>query len=60
MTEYKHIDNHDKGGLDVKFLDEFRADICSLFFAGRQTPLPDHTVKHYMYQLCKSLEHMHR
>uniref|UniRef100_A0A3Q3JK65 Protein kinase domain-containing protein n=1 Tax=Monopterus albus TaxID=43700 RepID=A0A3Q3JK65_MONAL len=29
------------------------------FIQGRQTPLPDHTVKHYMYQLCKSLEHMH-
>lgn len=27
---------------------------------GRRTPLPDHTVKNYMYQLCKSLEHMHR
>ncbi|KAG7509899.1 MAPK/MAK/MRK overlapping kinase isoform X1 [Solea senegalensis] len=26
---------------------------------GRQTPLPEQTVKHYMYQLCKSLEHMH-
>uniref|UniRef100_H2U7R7 MOK protein kinase n=1 Tax=Takifugu rubripes TaxID=31033 RepID=H2U7R7_TAKRU len=26
---------------------------------GRRTPLPDHTVKNYMYQLCKSLEHMH-
>ncbi|XP_028251683.1 MAPK/MAK/MRK overlapping kinase isoform X1 [Parambassis ranga] len=29
------------------------------FIQGRQTPLPDHTVKNYMYQLCKSLEHMH-
>lgn len=29
------------------------------YIQGRQTPLPDHTVKHYMYQLCKSLEHMH-
>lgn len=27
---------------------------------GRRTPLADHTVKNYMYQLCKSLEHMHR
>ncbi|MED6273458.1 hypothetical protein CHARACLAT_006592 [Characodon lateralis] len=26
---------------------------------GRQTHLPDHTVRSYMYQLCKSLEHMH-
>ncbi|XP_016891988.1 MAPK/MAK/MRK overlapping kinase isoform X2 [Cynoglossus semilaevis] len=26
---------------------------------GRETPLPEQTVKHYMYQLCKSLEHMH-
>nr|XP_046267894.1 MAPK/MAK/MRK overlapping kinase-like isoform X2 [Scatophagus argus] len=26
---------------------------------GRETPLPDHTIKLYMYQLCKSLEHMH-
>ncbi|XP_053192325.1 MAPK/MAK/MRK overlapping kinase-like [Scomber japonicus] len=30
------------------------------FIQGRETPLPDHTVKHYMYQLCKSLAHMHR
>ncbi|XP_008305093.1 MAPK/MAK/MRK overlapping kinase [Stegastes partitus] len=29
------------------------------YIQGRKTPLPDHTVKHYMYQLCKSLEHMH-
>ncbi|XP_023263233.1 MAPK/MAK/MRK overlapping kinase isoform X2 [Seriola lalandi dorsalis] len=29
------------------------------FIQGRQTPLPDHTVKNYMYQLCKSLDHMH-
>ncbi|XP_071353902.1 MAPK/MAK/MRK overlapping kinase-like isoform X4 [Trachinotus anak] len=29
------------------------------FIQGRQTPLPDHTIKNYMYQLCKSLEHMH-
>ncbi|KAM3595310.1 uncharacterized protein V6R79_021524 [Siganus canaliculatus] len=30
------------------------------FIQGRESPLPDHTVKNYMYQLCKSLEHMHR
>ncbi|KAM4624778.1 MAPK/MAK/MRK overlapping kinase isoform 2-T2 [Polymixia lowei] len=30
------------------------------FIQGRQTPLSENTVKHYMYQLCKSLEHMHR
>ncbi|XP_037602331.1 MAPK/MAK/MRK overlapping kinase-like isoform X4 [Sebastes umbrosus] len=29
------------------------------FIQGRHTPLPDSTVKNYMYQLCKSLEHMH-
>ncbi|XP_068608351.1 MAPK/MAK/MRK overlapping kinase-like [Brachionichthys hirsutus] len=29
------------------------------FIQGRQAALPDHTVKNYMYQLCKSLEHMH-
>ncbi|KAM8833182.1 MAPK/MAK/MRK overlapping kinase isoform 1-T1 [Synchiropus picturatus] len=29
------------------------------FIRGRHTPLPEQTVKHYMYQLCKSLEHMH-
>uniref|UniRef100_A0A3Q4B5Y9 mitogen-activated protein kinase n=1 Tax=Mola mola TaxID=94237 RepID=A0A3Q4B5Y9_MOLML len=29
------------------------------FMQGRKTPLPDHTVKNYMYQLCRSLEHMH-
>ncbi|KAJ8341663.1 hypothetical protein SKAU_G00339540 [Synaphobranchus kaupii] len=26
---------------------------------GRQYPLPENKVKHYMYQLCKSLDHMH-
>ncbi|XP_064185786.1 MAPK/MAK/MRK overlapping kinase-like isoform X3 [Anguilla rostrata] len=26
---------------------------------GRQYPLPESKVKHYMYQLCKSLDHMH-
>ncbi|KAM3870723.1 MAPK/MAK/MRK overlapping kinase [Diretmus argenteus] len=29
------------------------------FIQGRETPLPENTVKNYMYQLCKSLEHMH-
>ncbi|CAL1575955.1 unnamed protein product [Knipowitschia caucasica] len=29
------------------------------FIQGRKSPLPEHTVKLYMYQLCKSLEHMH-
>lgn len=29
------------------------------YIQGRKSPLPEHTVKHYMYQLCKSLEHMH-
>ncbi|XP_023684127.1 MAPK/MAK/MRK overlapping kinase isoform X2 [Paramormyrops kingsleyae] len=27
---------------------------------GRQHPLPENKVKYYMYQLCKSLDHMHR
>ncbi|XP_051502042.1 MAPK/MAK/MRK overlapping kinase-like isoform X1 [Myxocyprinus asiaticus] len=26
---------------------------------GRQNPLPESKVKHYMYQLCRSLDHMH-
>ncbi|XP_034087649.1 MAPK/MAK/MRK overlapping kinase-like isoform X1 [Gymnodraco acuticeps] len=26
---------------------------------GRKMPLPDNTIKNYMYQLCKSLEHIH-
>ncbi|CAL8285247.1 unnamed protein product [Lota lota] len=30
------------------------------FIQGRQTPVPENTIKQYMYQLCKSLEHMHR
>ncbi|XP_061897480.1 MAPK/MAK/MRK overlapping kinase-like isoform X2 [Entelurus aequoreus] len=34
-------------------------NVC-LYLAARQTPLPDNTVKNYMYQLCKSLDHMHR
>uniref|UniRef100_A0A8C5AJ40 MOK protein kinase n=1 Tax=Gadus morhua TaxID=8049 RepID=A0A8C5AJ40_GADMO len=30
------------------------------FIQGRQSPVPENTIKQYMYQLCKSLEHMHR
>ncbi|KAF6725071.1 MAPK/MAK/MRK overlapping kinase [Oryzias melastigma] len=29
------------------------------FLQKRKKPLPDHMVKNYMYQLCKSLQHMH-
>ncbi|KAJ7989275.1 hypothetical protein DPEC_G00317790 [Dallia pectoralis] len=29
------------------------------FLRGRQKPLPESKVRHYMYQLCKSLDHMH-
>ncbi|XP_030299097.1 MAPK/MAK/MRK overlapping kinase [Sparus aurata] len=29
------------------------------FIQGRETPLPDHMVQNYMYQLCKALKHMH-
>ncbi|XP_067099176.1 MAPK/MAK/MRK overlapping kinase-like [Osmerus mordax] len=29
------------------------------FIRGRQHPLPESKIKHYMYQLCKSLDHMH-
>ncbi|XP_077476878.1 MAPK/MAK/MRK overlapping kinase [Stigmatopora argus] len=29
------------------------------FIRAKQTPPPDQTVRHYMYQLCKSLDHMH-
>ncbi|XP_061651943.1 MAPK/MAK/MRK overlapping kinase-like isoform X1 [Phyllopteryx taeniolatus] len=29
------------------------------FIRERQTPPPDHTVRYYMYQLCKSLDHIH-
>ncbi|XP_057714965.1 MAPK/MAK/MRK overlapping kinase-like isoform X1 [Corythoichthys intestinalis] len=29
------------------------------YIREKQTPPSDHTVKHYMYQLCKSLDHMH-
>ncbi|XP_031436849.1 MAPK/MAK/MRK overlapping kinase isoform X2 [Clupea harengus] len=30
------------------------------FIRGRKYPLPESKIKHYMYQLCKSLDHMHR
>lgn len=61
----QHIINYYKGELELissfcKLLGEFGADISSSFLPGRKTPLPDHTVKNYMYQLCKSLQHMHR
>lgn len=65
----QHIINHYKGELELerweissfcKLLGEFWADISSSFLPGRKTPLPDYTVKNYMYQLCKSLQHMHR
>ncbi|XP_075874152.1 MAPK/MAK/MRK overlapping kinase isoform X3 [Nelusetta ayraudi] len=29
------------------------------FIQRRKTPLPDHIIRNYMYQLCKSLQHMH-
>uniref|UniRef100_A0AAZ3QNB9 Protein kinase domain-containing protein n=1 Tax=Oncorhynchus tshawytscha TaxID=74940 RepID=A0AAZ3QNB9_ONCTS len=29
------------------------------FIRGRQQPLPESKIRHYMYQLCKSLDHMH-
>ncbi|XP_063039691.1 MAPK/MAK/MRK overlapping kinase-like isoform X2 [Engraulis encrasicolus] len=29
------------------------------FIRGRQYPLPESKIKHYMFQLCKSLDHMH-
>ncbi|XP_049595517.1 MAPK/MAK/MRK overlapping kinase isoform X2 [Syngnathus scovelli] len=29
------------------------------FIKARQMPPSEHTVKHYMYQLCKALDHMH-
>lgn len=29
------------------------------FIKGRQYPLPESKVKHYVYQLCRSLDHMH-
>uniref|UniRef100_A0A3Q2YYQ0 mitogen-activated protein kinase n=1 Tax=Hippocampus comes TaxID=109280 RepID=A0A3Q2YYQ0_HIPCM len=34
-------------------------NIYEFIKGGRETPPSDHTVKHYMYQLCKSLDHMH-
>ncbi|XP_043088333.1 MAPK/MAK/MRK overlapping kinase-like isoform X2 [Puntigrus tetrazona] len=30
------------------------------FIKGRQCPLAESKVKHYMFQLCRSLDHMHR
>ncbi|KAI4903718.1 hypothetical protein NFI96_030767 [Prochilodus magdalenae] len=35
----------------------FRADLFNYF--GRQYPLAESKVKHYIYQLCKALDHMH-
>uniref|UniRef100_A0A8C8EM80 Protein kinase domain-containing protein n=1 Tax=Oncorhynchus tshawytscha TaxID=74940 RepID=A0A8C8EM80_ONCTS len=29
------------------------------YIRGRQQPLPESKIRHYMYQLCKSLDHMH-
>ena len=33
---------------------------CFLDCTGRRHPLSEKKVMHYMYQLCKSLDHMHR
>ena len=33
---------------------------CLLDCKGRRHPLSEKKITHYMYQLCKSLDHMHR
>ena len=39
----------------------FISDLNAAFLStGRKYPLPESKIKHYMYQLCKSLDHMHR
>ncbi|XP_021174830.2 MAPK/MAK/MRK overlapping kinase isoform X2 [Fundulus heteroclitus] len=50
---------YDKGTGTVSLICELMEMNIYELIQGRQTPLPDHTVKSYMYQLCKSLDHMH-
>ncbi|XP_074547685.1 MAPK/MAK/MRK overlapping kinase isoform X2 [Halichoeres trimaculatus] len=49
----------DKGKEKVSLIYELMEMNLYEFIQGRETPLPDHIVKNYMYQLCKSLKHMH-
>uniref|UniRef100_A0A3B3U7Q0 MOK protein kinase n=1 Tax=Poecilia latipinna TaxID=48699 RepID=A0A3B3U7Q0_9TELE len=51
---------YDKGTGTVSLICELMEMNIYELIQGRRTPLPDQTVKSYMYQLCRSLEHMHR
>ncbi|XP_043999395.1 MAPK/MAK/MRK overlapping kinase-like isoform X1 [Gambusia affinis] len=51
---------YDKGTGRVSLICELMEMNIYELIQGRRTPLPDQTVKSYMYQLCRSLEHMHR
>ncbi|KAI3367190.1 hypothetical protein L3Q82_008244 [Scortum barcoo] len=55
----KQTINSDKETGTVSLICELMEMNIYEFIQGREMPLPDHTVKNYMYQLCKSLEHMH-
>ncbi|XP_023208445.1 MAPK/MAK/MRK overlapping kinase isoform X3 [Xiphophorus maculatus] len=51
---------YDKGTGTVSLICELMEMNIYELIQGRRTPLPDQTVKSYMYQLCRSLEHIHR
>ncbi|XP_054909175.1 MAPK/MAK/MRK overlapping kinase-like isoform X2 [Poeciliopsis prolifica] len=51
---------YDKGTGTVSLICELMEMNIYELIQGRRTPLPDQTVKSYMYQLCRSLDHMHR
>lgn len=50
---------YDKGTGTVSLICELMEMNIYELIQGRQTPLPEYTVKSYMYQLCRSLAHMH-
>lgn len=45
--------------LTPSFPDYNGSNFCA-YFIGRRHYLPESKVKNYMYQLCKSIDHMHR
>ncbi|XP_015244977.1 PREDICTED: MAPK/MAK/MRK overlapping kinase isoform X1 [Cyprinodon variegatus] len=50
---------YDKGTGTVSLICELMEMNIYELIQGRKSPLPEQTVRSYMYQLCKSLDHMH-
>jgi len=46
--------------MEMNFYEAIKGKLSSSLFPGRPNYLPEQRVKHYMYQLLKAIEHMHR